>query len=483
MYNQLLEEKPKNNIEKKLKYWIQIWNELINNFNKNSFGLKFENVHTIIEELLEEIEFNHLQNTLNKKFFIEKLGKILKEDIVIKNNFNLEIKNLIENLNSDKNEYINVICINIDRNIFKSKKYISLLLKNIKEIIINEDEKNYNDIKNLTKSIIIEFIMLKYNTDYIKLIIQNIFDTYIEYDGHVVTNLPINSDLDNDKLKAYINNLSIGDRIDLIDKYIEKESEELYIICRLNGFKAVNELICGDVEFYNPKFKNHIAISNFISDEEIREQYENWNSENIVNIPHYYNAIVKVKAKTNYQAFKEAERKIELVFNTIRCCYPSEYKFSLCKENYYILDKEKNFIGESSSLPKNYHDEYEFYRENDDTFIPQNQYLQDILKAFSQFMYNDSKEYNETQRKIIASLGGFRKANENEKLEEKLLNYWICIENLMNIKTEKNKNLIINKGEESVFTLAREIIPSFYISHSTKTFFQELYYYIYIVYV
>lgn len=478
MYQFLLKNKHENNINKKLKYWIQIWNELIDNFNKGSYGLKFENPHTIIKELLEEIEYNHLKNTINKEFFKNRLGIYLKKDIVINKNYNLEIKNLIDNLNSDKNEYIYIICSSIDKKIFNSKCYIKLILSKLKEIIVDNNSEDYESIQYLTTSLIIEFVILKYDLSYIKKMIKNIFSRYIDYSGYVITDLPIDSKLKDEELKKYIENITIEERIQLLGKYIDRKEEELYIICKLEGFKAIKELECGDVELYNPKYKNHIKSIMDSNDKVEISKYENWYDNDIRKTPNYYNAIVKVYAKDDNYAFYEAVRKIELVFNTIRCCYTSKYSFSICKDSFYVLDKNKNFNGSSSSVPDDF-DGYSTYRQEDESFIANNEYLQNILEKFSKFMYKDINKYNETQRKIIASLRAFRKGNESKQNEDKLLNYWICIENLMNIKVDKNKKIIIDKGEESVFRLAQEIIPSFYMKHYLYESFRELYVYLY----
>jgi len=116
-----IEEK---NIRDKIEYWIFIWNDLIDNYMKTNYGLNFSNIHILIEELLEEIEFNNLKNSNNKKFFRDSLGVLLKEDVVIKTEFNTEVNSLIEYLNANKNNYVKSICNHIDLTIFKSRKYI-----------------------------------------------------------------------------------------------------------------------------------------------------------------------------------------------------------------------------------------------------------------------------------------------------------------------------------------------------------------------
>jgi len=467
-----IEEK---NIRDKIEYWIFIWNDLIDNYMKTNYGLNFSNIHILIEELLEEIEFNNLKNSNNKKFFRDSLGVLLKEDVVIKTEFNTEVNSLIEYLNANKNNYVKSICNHIDLTIFKSRKYIKKIHEVLNEILLRDSllDTDYSNIKYLTENLIIEFLLLGYSLEEIKKILENIFDYFFEYENVVTTKLPIAAFVKQEDIKEYVINLTLEQRLSLINEYIRREYKEFFVIYKLKGFRGTKGLICGDVEFYNPKFKTHIN-----SDFEEATEYENWNEEKIVEIPHYYNAIVKVVAIGNEQAKIEACRKIESVLDTIRCFYNSNNNFTIAKENSYILDSEKNIISMSWGA-KEPEEGYEFYKREDDIFISDNEYLQGIFKSASNFMFKRANEYNETERKILESLRRFRKGIESEKSDEKLLNYWICIENIVNINRNKFDNILIDKGEETALSLAQEIITPIFIRFDIYNSYHQLYYAIY----
>jgi DNA polymerase elongation subunit (family B) len=122
-----------------------------------------------------------------------------------------------------------------------------------------EIHENIIEIKKITQSMIIEFILMGYDLEGIKKFIDNIFDLYYELpNGHITTKIPIDESIEQKKLKEYINNISLKERLVLFRKYINKREECLYIIFRINGFKAIKGLFSEDIEFYNPKFKQHI---------------------------------------------------------------------------------------------------------------------------------------------------------------------------------------------------------------------------------
>ncbi|MCD4840653.1 MAG: hypothetical protein K8R08_01375, partial [Methanosarcinales archaeon] len=64
-------------INDKTKYWVDLWEDLIENFDNDSYGLSLVNPHLLLKDLIDEIRFNRLKNPKIKTYFIEKLGLML----------------------------------------------------------------------------------------------------------------------------------------------------------------------------------------------------------------------------------------------------------------------------------------------------------------------------------------------------------------------------------------------------------------------
>ena len=47
-----------NNVEKKIEFWQELWENLISNFLKKSYGLVIYNPHILIDDIISEIEEN-----------------------------------------------------------------------------------------------------------------------------------------------------------------------------------------------------------------------------------------------------------------------------------------------------------------------------------------------------------------------------------------------------------------------------------------
>jgi len=56
-------------IDSKIIYWIDLWEDLIKNFNKSSYGLNLYNPHLLITDIIDELETEQFKNKRNKKYF------------------------------------------------------------------------------------------------------------------------------------------------------------------------------------------------------------------------------------------------------------------------------------------------------------------------------------------------------------------------------------------------------------------------------
>ena len=67
----------------KIEYFKDLWNNLIDNFLDKSFGLNLYNPHTLVEDIITEIEENSFKNLDNRKYFYDKLNEYFNSDFVI----------------------------------------------------------------------------------------------------------------------------------------------------------------------------------------------------------------------------------------------------------------------------------------------------------------------------------------------------------------------------------------------------------------
>ena len=171
-------------INDKIKYWVDLWEDLIENFNNDSYGLNLVNPHLILMDIIDEIKFNRLKNSKNKEYFLKTLGVMLKSDPVIKNSFKSDFTLIIKELQSNRLEYFLQLCEDIVK-LFQEGLYFNKSFDELKKILLNskmekEDEKN---ISIISQNLIVEFTLIGYSLDEIKKFPSYIFDKYDIIEG------------------------------------------------------------------------------------------------------------------------------------------------------------------------------------------------------------------------------------------------------------------------------------------------------------
>ncbi|MQR88990.1 hypothetical protein GFV16_24360, partial [Bacillus megaterium] len=70
-------------INKKIKYWVDVWSELVSDIEKGVLGSSIITPHTLISDIQNEITFNQLNNKENRNYFIKKVQVIKSKNKVI----------------------------------------------------------------------------------------------------------------------------------------------------------------------------------------------------------------------------------------------------------------------------------------------------------------------------------------------------------------------------------------------------------------
>src|SRR4051794_7199515 len=77
-------------INEKIRYWVDVWDELIDHFTKTHYGLELANPHVSLIVLIDEIEHNELRNKETRRYLLEAIGNCLKNDPVVSRSLSVE---------------------------------------------------------------------------------------------------------------------------------------------------------------------------------------------------------------------------------------------------------------------------------------------------------------------------------------------------------------------------------------------------------
>lgn len=456
-----------------VQYWIESWNNLCEAFRDIRYEFLLINPHILINEIIDEIKSNQMQNKDNKTYLTNQLKSHASKDNVIKNNYSHEFSILVDNIDSQNLDYVMNIC-KIMLGYFEKGDYRLAIFNRLRELLFSEKEleKIDEEIKYLTQSLIVELFLKGYSVQTILNIPRHLFSEYKQINKNaIVTQFPHNldrSDFKNSKLyvkrlKEKLDTLTIEDRVNHLSTYLSKEKQKLFLIFAIDGVIGADYAV-GDVTIYDPNHKKIINDKSlFAKDAEFF--YREFGQ--IMN-----NAVVEVEAVDYKTAAEIAVKKIVKVFNILKLFSNQEASMIVRSESFLVVDKNKKLL--QTAHGTNHNDKV--YGSIYALDLNEKNALKKILESTKDWWTKENENLTLLEQNIIYSAHWFRKAIESKIDEDKLLNFWIVIESLMNFK--ENNQLLFLEGnqKETPYTLAKEIISTLEVLRSKNNPIIELFF-------
>lgn len=325
------------------------------------------------------------------------------------------------------------------------------------------------EIKLLTKYMIVEFILKGYNIKTIIKFVFNVFSKYtIHKEGIVYTEFPISikySDYENNEKQFYkeiiekIDSLNIENRLDALSTYYYAEKRKYYFIYFTNSVVGNKNVSINNVIFYNPKKTKFIRGNKWSHKEDEDDEVQYKNEFNI----DYMNAIVSENCLDTNQGALLAREDIDKAFDILKYITNPNAKLDIDERKRYTLDENYEIVGESIGFTKNINSYFDSLR-FDKTF----EFTDEKLKDLSIFISKNNLLEN--------ALHYYRKANESKLPEEKISNYWISLETVFN--NVHSKNILPKNMERSKITLITEVVSRILIWQYIYKYGWDVFYYV-----
>ncbi|MCM4158222.1 hypothetical protein [Gramella sp. AN32] len=449
-----------NNIEKRIEFWEELWEDLIKNFLKKSFGLNLYSPNILIDDIITEIEENGFKNKDNRNFFYKKISDYLENDEVINNELKSEFNLLRKSFDQTRKNYVLALCYQIRKN-FDKGVYFNRTLEMVENLLLLDEEIDLDFVNRLnyySQGLITEFVKKSYVLEDIKKFLKNIFKGYREINGNLFTDFPHPYEIDNftddngnlqreeyeKNVKEFIDNLSIKEKIWSLKTYYDKNQELVRYIFYIKGIKGdIDRSILG-VHFYN------VEKRKLSTNETRRHHYEDL-QEFMGLDKKYLQVAVEVEMISPKSSLSKAISKVENAINVLSCYLIFKTKISINDSNYVIINNQGRII--YSSFKREDSDSIFEYRNSLD--FSEVELTLDLIQE-NEFLW---KEENDTISKLRNALRWRHKAEESTREEDKLLNYWICLENLFNSSKDLNIDIFKDKNRTK-FSLIQEIISS-----------------------
>lgn len=452
--------------DQRLNYWAKIWKELCRSIQKGDICIKLLNPHMLILDILEEYEFNKLRNNRNRIFLIRTIETFLKENLIVKQFFTKEYKILKDKLENKDYPCIYSLCQQIN-DLLADRKYAHLAFKMLKDILMRSAKADdYKKIKRLSLELITEFIIFGHSLSNIEFYVYDIFNLDIckdKINTHFINSIKnhnfrlkdFKSEEDfKNAANTYIEHLTIKGRIEVFEKYIDKEKVKVDYF-----FKAIGLKITGEAKAY--------ALNNCVAYDPFAISYLHDELDNNKRIE-LFNFGFEVSTKNNFcnikvsvfkidddfgfsdddLGFQEAFEQAVYFFNTLKILYDSPRYDSYLVSRYYFCVTENNerFAFFGCDLRSD-------IEENPEIVCSENMVaIGNSIGLFSFYGEVSAQKVKLINRSILF----FTKGQEAQTIEDKLLNFWICIETLLNAHDDNDKFDIIQTTASNTAILFRK---------------------------
>lgn len=438
------------NLDPKIDYFVSYYLYKTDLYKRNSNSISVLNVHNLINLIVEELSKNNINRNL--KFFYNKLQEIKNKDKIVKNKYDYKINEILQNMTSNK-EYALIVSRNLLSEI-NNGKYGIEICNRIEKILFNN--KTLEDIREeldyLTESLLIEYIIYGYDDTSLEKIIYNIFSKYTIYDDkYASTNFPIPSEMENAKIPEYIDNLTIQNRIESLKYYYNKKASKYYYLFNVSGITGINlNIHLNNVDIYNWKtsYKFNVEIDKETQKNCIEYKYGNYEKNDI-------HCSIYIETVDKENGFNKIKQQLDEALDILYTYHNFECKILVDYSHYIVFDENKNIVLEG--MTRQYDEDFKRevrplrYDSRDDVLKSNREY-----NNYSKYILNN---FTISAEIVKNSIRYYRKGKESTKSEDKILNYWICIENILKI----NINLpysILGKGDDDLkFKRIKSIVP------------------------
>lgn len=260
--------------------------------------------------------------------------------------------------------------------------------------------------------------------------------------------------------------LSVEDRLKSLAYYYSQQPEELRFIFHLKGITGNLDIDIGSVNIYSTSVKRYLDKTRMPES----EFFGNNPSTPTVN------AAAIVNSLDIASSIVDATERVERAIDFIRSYFTSKSDIRISK-TYSVIDAHGNHRAAGHSASDHYDPYYGLNTLNMEHNIFNKVIDIKILKKIESFIYNKNEELSGIEKKIIYSFHWIRKADEPTSLEDKLLNYWIVIESLMNYDTNKT-DILDEKDSSIIFNRIKEILPIILAPHQIFRVGWDLFHYL-----
>jgi hypothetical protein len=454
-------------VSEKIRYWVDIWEYLVENLAKAENENIYTNPHLLIKEIADEVLFNNFQNNENRSYFKRQLEFFLDKDKVSGDLYKTDLSILHDAFKSPRIKHVLCLCRSLD-DAYSKGQYIKGLFDAI-QANINTPQWEKGDeeaIKLLCQLLIVELMIMGYHLDTIKRFPEYAFK---KTQCHWILRKEVTgvSEIDFEKdgkidyveyettITKEVDKINVEKRFDALKNLFAPVETYRYFIFPVDGIKITDlDARIADVHFYDPRKHPYITSPShglpIPKDEELFQFKE---------IQTFANAAVPIKGFDNRASKFVAIEQIEKALDFYRLYVKSESPVSVIASNHIMVSIGGEYLGGESSIDRCTSVNYKYHSSLDISSVSELGFEKEFIAAAGKQLLTNRFRGSEGFR-LSHCLHWFRKAEESANHEDRLLGYWIVLENLVNASRNSGNIFHPDRERETAIDLIQEFVTA-----------------------
>jgi Apea-like HEPN len=448
----------------KILYWVDQWQELIDNFNVNSYGLRLSSPHLLILAIADEIEHNALRNSETRRVFKTELSRSLKDDLVVKESLGIEFAVILKHLETDTLLHLRTLCASVAP-FFTKGEYFEQCVKRLANVLQEPiwAENDSYELGRLSNVLVIELLQANYHLSTIRMLPVQLFDKVdVDPEGRTRTMFPHgidwrdflrNNSFDDRAYHTAITNLLESmtplRRIETLVDMFRRPMEPGTFIFPVSGARNMPNQTLQAVTLYNP-VTNPLLDSTQTRTPKDVELFSRTPDLPLVNVA------VKSLFRDVAAGAQRAAEIAEETFDWIQLHAYTKHPIKIDAANYIVLDRDARPLQVTTNLENSPLVVAHGALDLNALFLS----LPDGLVTSTIARISETRFDDPFASKLRICLRWYRKAVESKTPEDKLLNSWVVLERAFSSQSVQPNTLSLGATANSTkFQIIADYIP------------------------
>jgi len=467
METQIWTEYGKTEVNEKIRFWVDVWEDLIDYFGQNVYGLDLLSPHVLLRLLVDEVKDNELRNEEMRHLLLDRLSDAAKNDNIIKAHLASEFALICAELNSSNLFYLLQACQNA-LSFFEDGRYFRASHSKLIDVLSQDNWNPGEDdsIRSTANNLIVELLLKGFGLESIRKMPRSLFSNYKEIQTYISTDFPHEIEwrdfMSNDKFdnEAFANAvrtkmgvLCIKDWLEALNRFYSKNAEEVYVLFPIEGIKGHAAVSMGDITFYSPAERPFLKESEGTTTNPEWELFQKSKFE-------AFNVAVRVSMIDIQAGLVKAAELANHALDLLGFQFTTKINLSIVAGHYIVVRPDGTLYSQGgkaperpSSGPLKLHYSLDLSKAHVAERVSE-----DVTPALA-YILTPKHQQSQVEEKITQSLHWYRKALESDSLEDQLLNYWIVTEKVFAFP-ESNSQLLspVRKKESRIDRIYDKIL-------------------------